>query len=142
MPPVYSERNVACLCRMHDVIEIHIRGLEALGVDKAMYSGFVVPSFMEKIPETMQLNMIRFHEKNQMNSTLQDCLDGFEKEIVVRKSHVLLKTLLGGTSGYSGVGGNRRNRQVVSKDDFGTENALLMERAVAEKNCAYCLLKT
>ena len=139
--PVYSERNVARLRGMHDEIEIHLRGLEALGVDMATYSGFVVPVLMDKIPETMRLNMIRFHEKDQMDWTLQDFLDGFEKEISVRESHVPLKTLTGSTggSGYSGVGGDRRNRQVPSRDDFGTANALLTERAVAEKNCAYCL---
>ena len=141
--PVYSEKNVARLRGMHDEIEIHLRGLEALGVDMATYSGFVVPVLMDKIPETMRLNMIRFHEKDQMDWTLQDFLDGFEKEISVRESHVPLKTLTGSTggSGYSGVGGDRRNRQVPSRDDFGTANALLTERAVAEKNCAYCLHK-
>ena len=67
---------------------------------------------MDKIPETMRLNMIHFHEKDQMDWTLQDFLDGFETEILVRESHMPLKMLTGSTggSGYSGVGGDRRNR--------------------------------
>ena len=53
--PVVNERNVARLPGMHDEIETHLRGLEALGVDTATYSGFVVPVLMERIPETVRL---------------------------------------------------------------------------------------
>ena len=144
-PPVYNERNVTRLRGMHDEIETHLRGLEALGVDMATYSGFVVPVLMDRVPETIRLNMIRFHSKDQMEWTLKDFLDGFEKEISVRESHVPLKTLTGGAggTGFSGVSGDRRNRPVGVgiKEDFGTANALLTERTAAEKNCVYCLHK-
>ena len=76
---------------MHGRIETHLRGLEALGIDKATYSGFVVPVLMDQILETIRLNIIRFHNKDQLEWTLKDFLDGFEKEIRVSEGHVPLK---------------------------------------------------
>ena len=140
--PVFNERNVARLRGMHDEIETHLRGLEALGVDMATYSGFVVPVLMERIPETIRLNMIRFSGADQMDWTLQDFLDGFEKEISVRESYVPLKTANVGVGGmgFSGSSGDRRNRPVAvgSREEFGTANALLTEKT-NEKTCVYCL---
>ena len=140
--PVFNERNVARLRGMHDEIETHLRGLEALGVDMATYSGFVVPVLMERIPETIRLNMIRFSGADQMDWTLLDFLDGFEKEISVRESYVPLKTANVGVGGmgFSGSSGDRRNRPVAvgSREEFGTANALLTEKT-NEKTCVYCL---
>ena len=96
---VFNERNFAPLQRMQDEIKTHVRGLEALGIDMATYSGFVVPVLMERIHEMIRLNMIRFSGADQMNWTLEDFLDGFEKEILVRESYVPLKMANVGVGG-------------------------------------------
>ena len=129
---------------MHDEIETHLRGLEALGVDMATYSGFVVPVLMERIPETVRLNMIRFSGADQMHWTLQDFLDGLEKEISLRESYVPLTTVNAGVGEmrFSGSSGDRRNGPVAvgSREAFGTADALLTEKA-NDKTCVYCLHK-
>ena len=62
-----SEKNVTRLRNLHDQIEAHYRGLEALGVDQITYSTIVVPMLLEKIPEGVRFNMIRSTEKKQIN---------------------------------------------------------------------------
>ena len=42
LPPVYSDKNVNRLRNLHDQVETHFRGLEALGADKESYSNVVV----------------------------------------------------------------------------------------------------
>ena len=129
---------------MHDEIETHLRGLEALGVDMATFSGFVVPVLMERLPETVRLNMIRFSGADQMDWTLQNFLDGLEKEISLRESYVPLKTVNvgAGEMRFSGSSGDRWNRTVAvgSREAFGTANALLTEKA-NDKTCVYFLHK-
>ena len=73
-----------------DQSESHYRGLEALEFDMATYSNFVVPLLMEKIPEQMRINMIRFSSCDHLEWTIKEFLQAFEKEIVVRESHVPL----------------------------------------------------
>ena len=51
LPSVYSERNTARSHSLHDQIETHYCGLEALDVDQNTYSTSFVLMLMEKIPD-------------------------------------------------------------------------------------------
>eukprot|EP00795_Rhopilema_esculentum_P017366 gene17366-biopygen6317 len=87
LPSVFSEKNVTRLRSLHDTVEMHYRGLEALGVDKESYSSVVVPTLMEKIPEVIRHNMIRFGT-NHLDWTVDEFIISLEKELEVRESHV------------------------------------------------------
>ena len=72
LPAVFSEKNVIRLRTLQDQIEIHYRGLEAIGVDRSSYSSIVVPILMEKVPEAIRYNMVRFEEKSHLEWTLDE----------------------------------------------------------------------
>ena len=55
--PVFNKRNVGRLIHLLDDIQSHFRGLEALIVDKETYSSIVVPVLMDKLPESIRINM-------------------------------------------------------------------------------------
>eukprot|EP00794_Sanderia_malayensis_P018482 gene18482-biopygen15571 len=58
--PVFNDRSLTRLRNLHDDLETHFRGLQAMGAEKEAYSSVVVPVVMEKIPESIRHNMIRF----------------------------------------------------------------------------------
>ena len=64
--PAFNDKNITWLRKMLDQIEAHYRRLEALKVDMATYSNFVVPLLMEKVPEQMRMNIIRFSNRDHM----------------------------------------------------------------------------
>ena len=47
-----------CEC-LHDTVETHFHGLEALHVNEETYASIVVPVLLEKIPQAVRLNMVR-----------------------------------------------------------------------------------
>jgi hypothetical protein len=59
VPPVYGEKDVRGLRILHDTVETHYRGLCALKVDENTYSGIVVPTLLEKIPDSVRLTISR-----------------------------------------------------------------------------------
>ena len=119
-PPVFNDRNVTWLRKLLDQIEAHYRGLEALKVDMATYSNFVVPLLMEKIPDQMRINMIRFSSRHHLEWSIKEFVQAFEKEIVVRESHVPL-----GKPNSTGSPFGRNTDQKKRNPDTGTANALM-----------------
>eukprot|EP00795_Rhopilema_esculentum_P017840 gene17840-biopygen6664 len=92
LQPLYSDRSFGKLRSMHDAMETHYRGLEALGVNQNTYSSIVVPALLNKLPESCKLNMVRFGE-NHLEWTLEDMLKSFAKELEIRESFVsMVKT--------------------------------------------------
>ena len=94
----------------------------------------MVPLLLDKLPESTRLSMIRFHEKDQLDWTVEDLLQGLEKEIAVRESHVPIKN----ASTTNGANEKTRGfRPHQSGKEFGTANALLTMNG--KKKCVYCL---
>jgi len=88
LTPVYNERNVVRLRALHDKIESHFRSLDALGIAEECYSSIVVPVLMEKIPESLRYNMIRFSDaSSHLDWSVKEPTQAFEKELEVRESH-------------------------------------------------------
>ena len=88
LAPVYNERNVVRLRALHDQIESHFRSLDALGIAEECYSAIVVPVLMEKIPESLRYNMIRFSDAgSHLDWSVKELIEAFEKELEVRESH-------------------------------------------------------
>ena len=88
LAPVYKERNVVRLRALRDQIESHFRSLDALGIAEECYSAIVVPVLMEKIPESLRYNMIRFSDAgSHLDWSVKELIEAFEKELEVRESH-------------------------------------------------------
>ena len=81
LPAVFNEKNVTRLRTLQDQIEIDYRGLEAIGVDKNSYSSIVVPILMEKVPEAIRYNMVRFEDKIHLEWTLDEFIRALGKEL-------------------------------------------------------------
>ena len=132
LAPVFNERSVNRLRTLHDQIETHFRGLEALGVDRITYSSIVVPELMEKIPEQIRFNMIRASDKSLSSWFLDELLIALEKELEIRESHVpLLKN-----------GGNQEKQTRPKRDlreEGGTATALYVGKDGGKRKCVYCL---
>ena len=135
LPPVYSERNIVKLRNLHDQIETHFRGLEALGADKESYSTVVVPWLMQKVPETLRYNMIRFAKKDQLEWTVDEFIQAFGAELEVRECQFpVVKTPQQDRSF------GRPNSENKKEWNSGTAAALVTSRD-GEK-CVYCLEAT
>ena len=84
---VYRERETSRLRALYHKIECHDRGLIALKVDKATYSSIVVPTLLEKLPESVRLTMTR--GKNFKEWTMDDLLNHLLVEVELREEAVI-----------------------------------------------------
>ena len=78
---VYDEKRVDRMRSLHDSVETHFRGLEALHVNEETYASIVVPVLLEKIPQAVRLNMVRASSKDHLEWSVRDFLDSLSKEI-------------------------------------------------------------
>jgi hypothetical protein len=85
LPAVYKERDTLRLRKLYDSCEANNRALKALGVNEDSYSGIVVPTIMEKLPEQFHLTITR--GKNFLEWSMEEMLDAFEKELELREAH-------------------------------------------------------
>ena len=134
LPSVFSEKNVTRLRSLHDTVEMHYRGLEALGVDKESYSSVVVPALMEKIPEVIRHNMIRFGT-NHLDWTVDEFIISLEKELEVRESHVPILKQQQQPQQLQQQGLSSRRMEFRGKP---SASALLVGKSY-EKKCVFCL---
>ena len=123
--PVYNERDAPRLRSLYDFLETKHRALQALGVDETTYSAIVVPSVLEKLPQTLRLTITRGKDHHQWN--LRDLLEGLEQEVELREEY------------------NDSARQKNSAGDFRRKNNVATlyagntRKAAKETNCAFCL---
>ena len=136
LAPVFNERNVGRLRHLLDDIETHFRGPEALKVDKESYSSIVVSVLMDKIPEQIRINMIRFGG-DYLSWTLDEMLDAFAKEVEIKESHF---SVFKSFQQKEWTGGNHtRPVQQDQKKRMGTASALFTQHQHFEaKKCPFC----
>jgi len=80
---MHSSRDLRSLCKLHDLIESHVRSLSALGVSSTSYGGLLLSTLLSKLPSDLQL-MISW----KMSGTkldLTDFLKLMEEEIEARE---------------------------------------------------------
>ncbi len=134
LAPVFKEASLDRLRTLRDQIETHFRVLEAQSVDKVSYTSVVVSVLMEKIPQTLRHNMIRFGE-NHMYWNVDDLLQALEKELdVVERHKPILKNQQQQQHPRNPTDQKTNNR---SKTVPSTASALFSGRDV--KKCPYCL---
>ena len=91
---------------------------------------------MDKIPEQIRLNMIRFGG-DYVTWTLDEMLDAFAKEVEIKESHV---SVFKNRQQREWTGGNRtRPVQQNQKEKMGTASALFTQHQhLGAKKCPFC----
>ena len=85
-----GEDDVKGLRSVYDKIETHFRGLEAMVVDKATYSSFIMPVIMGKFAKPIRMNLIRYGRKGHLTWSMVDLLDALKQELEIIESDVPL----------------------------------------------------
>ena len=131
-PPVYSEHDVGRLRELHDLVETHYRGLQALGVNERDYSTIIVPVVLEKIPNNFRLYMIR-GEENHERWSMEEMLLAFTKELEIREEFVPLFA--------ADESKPRPYERNPGQDEvgMGLATTLLARNTNNKHRCAYCL---
>ena len=75
--------NIKQLRSVYDQINIHIRGLEALGVTADQYGSLLVPIVMSRLPNQISLQIVRHTSQDVW--TLGELLDLLRKEVEARE---------------------------------------------------------
>ena len=130
LAPVFKETSVERLRNLRDQIETHFRALEAQSVDKESYSTVVVPLLMDKIPQSIRHNMIRFGE-DHMKWNVDDLVKSLDKELDVLEGHIpILKS--------QDAQGRQTERYLSQRPRPTTATALLSTGGKEMKKCPFC----
>ena len=132
--PVFNEKSQVRLRNFYDDVETHFRGLQALGVDQETYSSILVPVLMDKLPDSVQINMIRFGDSNHLEWDLEEMLDALGKEIEIRESHVSIFKSPSNLAHMQKTGTSVRTEQ--PKERITTASALFVKDGT--ERCVFC----
>ena len=80
---VSSVNDVKGIRQLYDKTEIHIRGLQALGVEAQQYGSLLVPVLLSKVPQELRLIISR--EFDTKNWRLNELLKVFKTEVEARE---------------------------------------------------------
>ena len=89
LKPVFSESDVSRLRAFYDKVETHQRTLTALGADEESYPSIVVPSLLEKLPETVRLTITRGEDYEEWR--LNELIQNLKAEIELSEKHQNLR---------------------------------------------------
>ena len=124
---MYHDKDTVGLRRLYDTVEVHHRGLRALGVNANTYEGIDVPSILTKLPETVRLQITRGkkYEEWKMEKKLNELLC----ELELREEHCLRNE-------NTERSFNRERDQGRSEGGPSSASALLAKTLI--DLCAYC----
>ena len=128
---VSTMADIKKIRQIYDQVEIHVRGLQAQGVDSAQYGTLLIPIMMAKIPEDLRLILSRQFCGDNWN--LNELLKAFKTELEARER-----------CASSSVGTSSRTNQVHSSPPKWKEEAERNPTAAAlasfnrKINCTYC----
>ena len=80
---VSTMADIKKIRQIYDQVEIHVRGLQAQGVDSAQYGKLLIPIMMAKIPEDLRLILSRQFCGDNWN--LDELLRAFKTELEARE---------------------------------------------------------
>ena len=84
---MFNANDTERLRKFFDTVESNFRGLEALGVNKEIYSEIVVPNVLNKLPEVLRLTITR--DKDHLKWNIKDFVDALLAEVELRECHAL-----------------------------------------------------
>ena len=129
---VSTMADIKKIRQIYDQVEIHVRGLQAQGVDSAQYGTLLIPIMMAKIPEDLRLILSRQFCGDNWN--LDELLRAFKTELEARER-----------CASSSVGTSSRTNQVHSslskwKGEEAERNPTAAALASFNRkiNCTYC----
>ena len=129
---VSTMADIKKIRQIYDQVEIHVRGLQAQGVDSAQYGKLLIPIMMAKIPEDLRLILSRQFCGDNWN--LDELLRAFKTELEARER-----------CASSSVGTSSRTNQVHSslskwKGEEAERNPTAAALASFNRkiNCTYC----
>jgi hypothetical protein len=82
---VYNERDTGKLRKVFNFVESKFRSLEALEVEQAIYATFIVPSLLEKLPDSLRITMTRGERPEEWN--MEKFLEGLGGELDLREEY-------------------------------------------------------
>ena len=80
---VSTMADIKKIRQIYDQVEIHVRGLQAQGVDSAQYGALLIPIMMAKLPEDLRLILSRQFCGDNWN--LDELLKAFKTELEARE---------------------------------------------------------
>ena len=80
---VSTTADIKKIRQIYDQFEIHVRGLQAQGVDSAQYGALLIPIMMAKLPEDLRLILSRQFCGDNWN--LDELLKAFKTELEARE---------------------------------------------------------
>ena len=80
---VSAMADIKKIRQIHDQVEIHVRGLQAQGVDSVQYGTLLIPIMMAKIPEDLRLILSRQFSGENWN--LDELLKALKTELEARE---------------------------------------------------------
>ena len=83
LPVVSSVSDVKGIRQLYDKTEIHIRGLQALGVNAQQYGSLLVPVLLSKVPQELKLIISRKFDTGDWS--LDELLKVFKTEVEARE---------------------------------------------------------
>ena len=129
---VSTMADIKKIRQIYDQAEIHVRGLQAQGVDSAQYGTLLIPIMMAKIPEDLRLILSRQFCGDNWN--LDELLKAFKTELEARER-----------CASSSVGTSSRTNQVHSslpkwkgEEAEGNPTAAALASFNRKINCTYC----
>ena len=81
--PICSQEKTSELRSLYDKINIHIRGLESLGVNAEHYGSLLIPVLMQRIPKNIALQIARQSSKDVWHMT--EILEIIRSEVEARE---------------------------------------------------------
>ena len=87
---VNSVSDVNGTRQLYDKIEIHVRGLQTLGIDSSQYGSLLVPVLLNKIPQELRLIISRKFSSNTWN--LDELLRVIKSEVEARERCSVMTT--------------------------------------------------
>ncbi|KAH6929126.1 hypothetical protein HPB50_023836 [Hyalomma asiaticum] len=93
LQPVTSARNVRELRRLYDDLQVHMRGLKALGVGEDSYNTMLYPMLLRALPQEIVLNYHRSQAEAQPDLCTSST-DGSSSAGSATEHHTALTTLL------------------------------------------------
>ena len=90
LPVVSSVTDIKGIRQLYDKTEIHIRGLQALGIEAEQYGSLLVPVLLSKVPQELRLIISRKFDTEAWN--LDELLKVFKTEVEARERCHLMAT--------------------------------------------------
>lgn len=141
IPECQSVEKVTQLRFIFDQLNIHVRGLQALGVDSYQYGSLLIPIIMSKLPAEIRLIITRKTEKDVWQ--INEILELLKSEVEAREVSVKVKINEGSENNYRRLSSERKpfNTTPRQQPSYSTTSSFFTKADTNNKmsvKCAFC----